>query len=170
MTGYRTIAIPTPIAESVRATLASPRYGHPAHTEVAAGHGPCRHCLQTFRIGEERRVLFTYDPFDGLEPLPLPSPVFVHAEACERHPEGGGFPEGLRAHRLTFNAYARGRRLVAQEYVDDGDVETVIGRLLARPDVDYVHVRDTEAGCYDLRIERAEVPATGTAGEEERSC
>jgi hypothetical protein len=30
----------------------------------------------------------------------------------------------------------------------------VLERLLARPDVDYIHVRDTEAGCFDCRIER----------------
>jgi hypothetical protein len=170
MTAYRTIAIPTSAAESVRATLASPRYGHPAHSEIATGYGPCRHCLRTFRIGNERRILFTYDPFDGLEPLPLPGPVFVHAEACERHPEDGGFPEELRAHPLTFNGYARGRRLTAQEYVNDGEVEAVIGRLLARRDVDYIHVRDTEAGCYDLRIERADAPTSDAASEEEFSC
>jgi hypothetical protein len=42
-----------------------------------------------------------------------------------------------------------------QEYVTDGDVEPVVDRLWKRPDVDYIHVRDTEAGCYDFRIERA---------------
>ena len=28
------------------------------------------------------------------------------------------------------------------------------GHVLSRHDVDYLHVRDTEAGCYDFRIER----------------
>jgi hypothetical protein len=46
--------------------------------------------------------------------------------------------------------------------VTDGDVETPLAALLARPDVDYVHVRDTTAGCYDLRIERSE--PTSAAG------
>lgn len=170
ISAHRTIAIPTSVAESVRATLASPRYGHPAHTAVATGYGPCRHCLRTFRIGEERRILFTYDPFDGLEPLPLPGPIFVHAEPCERHPEDGGFPEGLRAHPLTLNGYGRGRRLMAQEYVDDGGVEATIERLLARHDVDYIHVRDSEAGCYDLRIERMGAPAPEGTDDEEFSC
>jgi hypothetical protein len=34
-------------------------------------------------------------------------------------------------------------------------VESTLERLLALPDVEYVHVRDTSAGCYDLRVERA---------------
>jgi hypothetical protein len=154
---FRTIAIATALAEKVRSTLRSPGYGHPAHAETATGYGPCRHCLRTFRVGEERRILFTLDPFFGVEKLPLPGPVFIHQEACERHPEDGGFPDDLRAHPLTLNGYARGRKLLAQEYVTDGEVETAIERLLARPEIDYLHVRDTEAGCYDLRVERAAV-------------
>ena len=161
MTSFRVIAIETAIAESVRSTLRSPSYGHPAHTEIATGYGPCRHCLRTFRVGEEPRILFTYDPFAGVEELPLPGPVFVHAEACERYPEDGGFPGDLRSHALTLNAYTRGRRLRAQEYVADGEVDAALERLLARPEIDYVHVRDTAAGCYDMRVERAS--ANGTA-------
>lgn len=155
MTSFRVVAIDTAIAEAVRSTLRSPGYGHPAHTEIATGYGPCRHCLRTFRVGAEPRILFTYDPFAGVEELPLPGPVFVHAEACERYLEDGGFPSDLRPHALTLNAYARGRRLRAQEYVTDGEVDAALERLLARPEIDYVHVRDTAAGCYDLRVERA---------------
>lgn len=161
MPDYRVIAIPTAVADSVRTTLASPRYGHPAHVEVARGHGPCRHCLRTFRVGEEKRILFTLDAFAGLEPLPLPGPVYVHAEPCERYPENGGFPADLRTHDFTFNAYSRGRVLKAQEHVRGDDVDAAIATLLARADVAYIHVRDTEAGCYDFRIERTEPTTDG---------
>jgi hypothetical protein len=151
---FRVIAIPNSIADAVRVTQKSPGYGHPTHAEIATGHGPCRLCLRTFAIGQERRVLFTYDAFNGTESLPLPGPVFIHEEPCARYSEDDGFPTDLRAHRLTFNAYGRGRHLRAQEYVEDGRAEPVIERLLARDDVDYIHVRDTQAGCFDFRIER----------------
>jgi hypothetical protein len=110
--------------------------------------------LRTFVIGRDHRVLFTYDPFSGTESLPLPGPVFIHEESCSRYAEDGGFPADLRSHPLTFNAYGRGRQLRAQAYVEDGRVEPVIERLLARADVDYIHVRDTRAGCFDFSIER----------------
>jgi len=154
MLPYRIVAIPDAIAQVVRTTRTSAQYGHPAHSELATGYGPCRQCLHTFTVGAERRILFTYDPFAGTEPLPLPGPVFIHESSCEAYPEGAGFPEDMRSHPVTLNAYRRGRRLVAQEYVTDGCVEPVLELLLARPDVDYIHVRDTEAGCYDFRIER----------------
>jgi hypothetical protein len=152
---YRIVAIQDDVAETVRQTRKSPRYGHPAHAEVATGYGPCRQCLRVFEVGAERRILFTYDPFADTDPLPLPGPVFIHESRCLRYREDAGFPEDLRSHALTLNAYGRGRRLRAQEYVSDGRLEGEIERLLARPDVDFIHVRDTKAGCYDFRIERA---------------
>jgi hypothetical protein len=154
MAAYRVVALTEEIAREVRETGRSPRYGHPAHTDVAKGHGPCRLCLRFFRKGEERRTLFTYDAFDGTEALPLPGPVYIHESACERYPEDAGFPRHLGEHRLTLNGYGRGRVLRSEEHVEGGDVEPAIERLLARADVDYIHVRDTGAGCYDVRIER----------------
>ena len=152
---FRVAAIPTKVAELVRSTMRSPGYGHPAHVEVATGYGPCRHCLRDFQAGKDRRILFTYDPFHGIEPLPLPGPIFIHADSCERFPDAAGFPADLRSHRLTVVAYGDGRRLVAEEYVDNGEVEPLIARLLEQFEVKYLHVRDTEAGCYDFRIERS---------------
>ncbi len=165
MPAYRVIAIPDEIAHAVRTTGSSPRYGHPAHSEVALGYGPCRHCLRTFAVGTDRRILFTYDPFADTDPLPLPGPVFIHESVCARYPEDAGFPEDLRQHALRLNAYADGRRLRALEYVGDGDAEPVIDRLLGQADVDYIHVRDTEAGCYDFRIERADASRVLSPGE-----
>ena len=154
MSDYRIIALPSTIADTVRSTHESPGYGHPTHVEVASGYGPCRHCLRTFAVGQERRILFTYDPFAGTESLPLPGPVFIHEASCERYDERRGFPIDMQSHALTFNAYGRGRHLRAQKYVADGCMEPVIQELLARPDVDYLHVRDTRAGCFDFSIER----------------
>jgi hypothetical protein len=162
MPQYRTIGLPTALAEEVRATMLSPRYKHPASVKVATGYGPCRHCLRTFRIGEERRILFTYDPFDGLEPFPLPGPIFIHEIECARYHEDGGFPEELKAHPLTISGYGKGRLLREQIHADGADVEKVIARVFQRPDVDYIHVRDTAAGCYDLRLERV---AAGDGGD-----
>jgi uncharacterized protein DUF1203 len=154
MQSYRVVAVGERIAGAVRKTLRSPGYGHPAHAEVATGYGPCRQCLRTFAIGKERRILFTYDPFYGRENLPLPGPVFIHEQDCERYPENGVFPPDMLSHRLTLNAYATGRRLLAQRYVADGAVEPELQRLLRDREVAYIHVRDTEAGCYDFCIER----------------
>ena len=152
---YRIIAIPTKVADLVRSTGQAPGYGHPAHTELAAGHGPCRHCLQTFHIGQEQRTLFTYDPFHGMEQLPLPGPIFIHAESCSRYPEYAGYPPSMMEHAAVISAYARGRKLIAEVEATTGHQESAVRKLLARPEVDYLHVRDREAGCFDFRVERS---------------
>jgi len=154
MIPIRVVAMPTEIADSVRKNQQDPQYGFPAHTSVAKGDAPCRHCLQMISPGM-KQTLFTYDPFAGTERLPLPGPVYVHMEACERYPEDGGYPAELRNSPRTLNAYARGRRLVAQEYVEGENVDATVQRLLARPEVEYIHVRSTTAGCYTFRVERA---------------
>jgi hypothetical protein len=154
MPPYRTVAVSEGLAAKVRATRRSPGYGHPVHSEVATGYGPCRLCLRDFAVGVDRRLLFTLDPFHGLEPFPMPGPVFIHENECDRHPEHAGFPEDLRSHDLTLLAYAKGRRLRAEHHVAGSDVDFAIAWLFGRTDVDYLHVRDTSAGCYDLRVER----------------
>jgi hypothetical protein len=155
MLPIRIVAIPTEVAEAVRATLRAPVYGFPAHAEVATDAAPCRHCLSTFVVGQERRILFTYNRFTGVEPLPQPGPVYVHADACPRYAEDAGFPEELRGSPRTVEAYVHGRRLLAQEYVADGKFEPVIEKLLAQPGADYLQVNSTTAGCFTFRIERA---------------
>ncbi len=154
MSEYKFIAIPQETADRVRHTMKSPGYGHPAHREIASGYGPCRLCLKVFEIGKEERILFTLDPFHRIENLPLPGPVFIHAAECTRYDEMSGFPDDLRAHSLTLNGYASGRRLLVQYYINDGQVDLALARVLSQPEVDYVHVRDSSAGCYDLRVER----------------
>lgn len=155
MLPIRIVAIPTEIAEAVRANLRAPVYGFPALAEVATDAAPCRHCLRAFAVGKDRRILFTYDRFSGIESLPQPGPIYVHAEACKRYPEDAGFPEELRGSPRTVEAYALGRHLLAQEYVAGGKFEPVIDKLFAQPNVDYLQVNSTTAGCFTFRIERA---------------
>jgi hypothetical protein len=154
MSSIRVVAIPTELAETVRKKTTDPQFGFPVYT-APAGHGlPCRHCLDWIAAGAERATLFTLDPFAGVERLPLPGPVYIHAERCERYAQDGGIPTRLMTSPRTLNAYARGRHLVAQEYVESGNAQATIEWLFKRPDVDYVHVRSTTAGCYTFRLER----------------
>ena len=154
MNTMRVVAMSTEVAYEVRSTLKAPKYGFPAHVETAGDAAPCRHCLKTFVAGKDQRILFTYDRFAGVESLPQPGPVYIHARECTRYPGDDGFPEQLRGSPRTLEAYARGRRLLAQNYVADGRFEPVIEQLLALPEVDYIHVNSTTAGCYTFRMER----------------
>lgn len=155
MRKMRVVAIETEIAETVRTTQKAPVYGFPAYTEVGADSAPCRHCLRLIQPGE-RRILFTYDRFSGKESLPQPGPVYIHAEKCSRYDGNEGFPEELRDSPRTIEAYATGRTLRAHEHVADGRFEAVIERLFDDPQVDYLQIQSTTAGCFTFRIERGQ--------------
>src|SRR5260370_10100975 len=126
MLPIRIIAIPTEVAETVRATLRAPVYGFPAHAELATDDAPCRHSLRTIVANKHRRILFTYNRFAGVESLPQPGPIYVHADACSRYSEDAGFPGDLRGSPPTVAPYPRGRRRTTHEYLAYAQCETPI--------------------------------------------
>lgn len=147
------IALPTEVAEQVWETMKSPGYGHPASSAVAKGHGPCRHCLRPFRIGEEERTLFTYNPFREGGMIPLPGPVFIHTERCERFHRKSGYPAELSPYGAVLDAYDARQRVVAQRKVTGGHEGSIL-EMLEDSVVCYVMVRDLKAGCFDFRVVR----------------
>jgi hypothetical protein len=161
MIPIRIVAMPTEIAKQVRETMRAPRFGFPVHAELATDEAPCRHCLRLTATGKDRRILFTYDRFEGVEAFPQPGPVYVHEESCPRYQADAGFPEELRSSPRTLEAYAQGRRLLGQEYVADGEFEPAIEKLFGQTEVDYIQVHSTTAGCFTFRIERWDRPVMG---------
>jgi|SRR5450432_1722679 hypothetical protein len=155
MSTFRVLPIERSISDLARASRRAPRYGHPVHAELATGYGPCRSCLNVFREGEDRRLLFTFDPFAGLNPYPDPGPVFIHEESCPVYEQTSTFPPALRNLPLTFEGYGSDRWLLARDRPADGGIESSIERIFTDPAVQYIHVRNSEAGCFIARIERA---------------
>lgn len=152
---YRVVPIGSTVAAEVRRTLVSPFGKLPAWSSVATGYGPCRSCLRTFREGEEDRIYITYDPFKGISDLPLPGPVFIHTDPCAEY-STDGFPPGLLAIPLLFEAYGPHSRLASSEPVEKENLNDQIARILRTPDVEFIHVRNAEAGCFVARIERTD--------------
>ena len=148
-------AISEQISSAARNTRKSPQYRHPAHVEVATGTGPCRQCLQTFDVGKENRILFTYNPFEGIDSYPSPGPIFVHETQCATYSPQNKFPDSLRSLPLVFEGYRRDRWVTAREKVDDGAAEAAIARIFDQPEVEYIHVRHGQAGCFIARVNRA---------------
>jgi hypothetical protein len=156
MSEFRMIAIASELANGVRQTRKSPGYGHPATTTVATGHGPCRHCLRPFAVGEETRMLFTLNPFDGVAAIPQPGPVFIHEAECERYGEADGYPQELLPFAAVLDGYDGEQMIRTRRTVMDGSQERAIEEMMADPLIRYVMVRDGQAGCFDLRVERRE--------------
>ncbi len=149
----RIAGIPSDLAATVRQTLRSPQYGHPAHRETATGSGPCRLCLRTFEVGAEERLLFTYQPFSDPAAVPAPGPVFIHTTPCERY-EGSTLPPDFRSLPLFLEAYGSGGELLRRGRVGEQPPEAVLERLFAGAHAEYVHIRNAEAGCFMARVDR----------------
>ena len=154
MSEFRMIAIASELAEKVRETRLSPGYGHPVTAKVATGHGPCRHCLRPFVVGQDVRMLFTLNPFYGVASIPQPGPVFIHEEECERYVETAGYPAELLPFGVVLDGYDAEQMVRRRETVKDGSQEATIQEMMCDPLIRYVMVRDMEAGCFDLRVEK----------------
>jgi hypothetical protein len=157
MPAYKVLAITEQIANHVRSTLTDPIYGHPVQVSVAGpgDYGPCRSCLRTFEIGE-RRILFLYNPFSvGEQTSDFAGPVFIHDQPCERYNTPEVFPEDIRHLPVVCKGYDAHNNFVADEIPSGTDVETAISQLLRRPEIAFILVRNIEAKCFILRIERA---------------
>jgi hypothetical protein len=135
--------------------MKSPQYGHPAHVETATGYGPCRLCLETFEVGRDERLLFTYQPFTDPGALPAPGPVFIHRAGCVRY-DGPELPAALRPLPLALEGYGANGELAIQRRVGTSPFEAVLQDVFESPEVQYAHLRNAEAGCFIARIDRAE--------------
>ncbi len=150
---YKVIPIPSEIAASVRKNMISPQYKHTAFASIATGYGPCRSCLQVFNEGNEERILFTYNSFEGLSDLPLPSPIFIHKNDCEPF-SGEDFPQDLINLPILFEAYGENSELIKREKVDCEKIDSQIAELFDSEAVKYINIRNSEAGCFVAGIER----------------
>ncbi len=64
-------------------------------------------------------------------------------------------PEQLRQRTLAVRAFDQGAMMIASKLADGRDVERSIERMLAMPNVAYLHIHFAAAGCYAARVERA---------------
>jgi hypothetical protein len=130
--------------------------GQPALRRVAQGHAnPCRHCLQLIAEGDEKLVL-SYRPFAHAQPYAETGPIFLHTHDCSRY-EGDQLPAWVR---YLTPAIIRGYghddwiRYETGDVVAGGDLTAACQKILANPDVAYVHIR-SKFNCFQCRVDRA---------------
>ncbi len=155
MTELRFIALDT---ETVRALQAGnpDANGRVPERQVSDGSGvPCRHCLNDVAAGAPFLVL-AHRPFPEAQPYAETGPIFIHAEACDRHAEGHDVPAlFLSRERLLIRGYGGEDRIVygTGQVVPSAEIGAVARSLLAAPEVAYLHLRSASNNCYQCRIE-----------------
>ena len=130
-------------------------FGNPFTPYDASGDGePLRCCLRFARAGE-RIALISWAPFTEGSPWREVGPVYVHAEHCEGYGERW-LPGQLRRGPRVLRTYrADGSMDYAHNtLVGDEDIEPVLDRLLAEPEVATVHVRTVLPQCFLYAVTR----------------
>lgn len=158
MKKFRIIPLAEEYAEKIRRTMKDD-FGQQVTEQVANGYGPCRVSLTPFVPGRDVRLLFRHSPFSIDNAFNQPGPVFIHKEKVEAYSDVHRFPPAIKADKknfpLTLIGYSRGQKMVFTKLVGDRDVDELIGEIFDRhPEVDYLHARNAEAGCFICRIER----------------
>ena len=120
----------------------------------AEGGAQLRCCLRHSRPGE-RIALVAVTPEGPRGAYRETGPVFLHADGCPGR-SGTGFPDDFRDRERVFRAYDATGSITGGDVVPPGDGhEEAARRLLDRPEVAFVQVRNVVHGCYVLTIRRS---------------
>jgi hypothetical protein len=161
VTGTATVPMPFAISalpfDDLRRirTSRSDDFGNPFVPEIAqAGGAPLRCCLRECEPGEQI-ALISYRPFPWPGPYAEVGPVFVHGDECSGYADTAVYPEGFARRRQLLRAYDHGHRISdAIQAVNGEQAVQILSWLLARPEIDFVHSRNVEWGCYMFSVRR----------------
>ena len=79
--------------------------------------------------------------------------MFIHRGGCERY-DARALPDALRTIPLTLEGYGDEGALIARRRVLSSPFEAVLDDVFRHGEVQYAHLRNTEAGCFIARIDR----------------
>jgi hypothetical protein len=116
------------------------------------GGAPLRCCLREARPGE-RLLLIAYTPPGTAGAYAERGPVFVHAERCDGYLTPDQYPPEFAHRQQVIRAYDEQGRITGGVLAADGrQAQAVISELLARPEVELVHLRNVGYGCYNCAV------------------
>ena len=156
---FRIVPLSKDYAASIRAA-GRDSFGNEVVEQTAAGYGPCRVSLKPFTPGVDRRVLVSHSPFEIRNAFDQPGPVFFNASPdIDEYHDVHRFPPQIKADPanfpLTLIGYSSDQRMVFAELVGDRDVDEMIESIFAeRADIEFLHARNAEAGCFICKIAR----------------
>ncbi len=114
---------------------------------------PDRIALRDADVGETVLLVnHPHLPDDG--PYRSSHAVFVVEGEARTYDATGEVPAVLRSRVLSLRGFDAQRMMVEADLVDGRDVEALIARFFANPDVAFIHVHYAKRGCYACRVDR----------------
>lgn len=114
---------------------------------------PCRITLQDAEPGETL-LLLPWTHHDVATPYRSSGPIFVREAALATGEFRNTIPEQQRSRLLSVRAYDADGWMRAAEVAEGTQLETLIARFFADPQVAYLHVHNARRGCYACRVDR----------------
>jgi hypothetical protein len=116
---------------------------------------PCRVTLADAEPGETV-LLMNYEHQPADTPFRSRHAIFVREGVEDRSFAEGEIPPAFRTRKfLSLRAFDGRGMMVDADITPTADLPAAIDRLLADPQVAYLHAHYAGAGCYAARIERA---------------
>jgi len=158
MKKFKIIPLSEEYASKIRET-GKDDFGHKVIEQVATGKGPCRVSLKPFSVGEDMRLLISHTPFVVDNAFNQPGPIFINKREVESYNDIHRFPPEIKADKksfpLTLIGYNAQQKMVFTRLVGDEDVDILIPKIFEeQTEVEYLHARNAEAGCFICKIER----------------
>jgi hypothetical protein len=158
MSNFRIIPLSKEYANQIRESRKDD-FGHEVIEQIATGAGPCRVSLKPFVKGVDSRLLFTHAPFEIDNPYNQSGPIFINADDVEEYKDIYRFPPEIKANKKSFPlsliGYNKDQMMVFTRLVGDADVDEMINEIFSQnANIEYLHVRNSQACCYICKIER----------------
>src|SRR5688572_7927300 len=80
--------------------------------------------------------------------------IFVREGAEKTYDRVDEVPDVMRLRLMSLRAYDKDGMMLDADVVEGKDIERVIARFFANPDVAYIHAHNAKRGCYSGRIDR----------------
>jgi hypothetical protein len=129
---------------------------HNACRVVADHHPgfPCRVSLVDAQPGE-RVLLVNYEHLPVMSPYRARHAIYVRENASEARLAVDELPQVFEKRLLSLRAFNSKGMMLDADVSSGGELRETIERLLAAPEVAYLHVHNARPGCYAARVDRA---------------
>ena len=122
---------------------------------------PCRVSLEDAEPGETL-LLLNYEHLGVASPYRACHAIYVRENAKRATPERGEIPEVLAKRLLSMRAYDRTGMMVEADVVQGREAAPLIERMLANPNVAFLHAHNAKPGCFAACNAKPRLSITGS--------
>jgi hypothetical protein len=102
----------------------------------------------------ERAILVNYTHQAANTPYRSSHAIFVGEGATRRYDRVNEIPAAMKTRPLSLRAFDDSGMMIDAGLAMDDEIEPLIQRFFANPDVAYIHAHNAKRGCYSARIDR----------------